>query len=208
MLELGPGPGGRTSEFLAGWAARLTGLDIDDSVRGNHWLDEALVYGGDVFPFRNECFDAVVADYVVEHLADPERIFLEIGRVLKPGGVFLFRTPNVWHYVSMGARIMPEWISSWARDGESRGVRTYATFYRCNSLRCCRRRLGRAGMEIVEYKMIEKEPSYGRRSRLLFMMMALYERVVNATRLLAWARANILCAARKAVRPEPLGSDA
>ena len=40
-------------------------------------------------------FDGVVCVEVLEHIDGHERLFREVSRVLKPGGVFLFTTPNV-----------------------------------------------------------------------------------------------------------------
>jgi len=41
-------------------------------------------------PFAADNFDAVVANYVVHHLARPERVFSEVCRVLKTSGHFAF----------------------------------------------------------------------------------------------------------------------
>jgi SAM-dependent methyltransferase len=41
-------------------------------------------------PFKADSFDAVVANFVVHHLARPEAVFCEVNRVLKPGGCFAF----------------------------------------------------------------------------------------------------------------------
>lgn len=41
-------------------------------------------------PFQDEQFDVVIAYAVMEHVADVDRAFSEIYRVLKPGGVFWF----------------------------------------------------------------------------------------------------------------------
>ena len=45
--------------------------------------------------------------------------------------------------------------------------------------------------------MVEKEPSYGAASRLLFYPMLWYERLVNFSDRLAGLRANIIGVARK-----------
>jgi len=45
--------------------------------------------------------------------------------------------------------------------------------------------------------MVEKEPSYGMKSRLLFFPMMVYECIVNYTEMLSWLRVNIFCAAKK-----------
>jgi len=39
-------------------------------------------------------FDAVVSKHVFEHIADPAEILRQCARVLKPGGVLIFGTPN------------------------------------------------------------------------------------------------------------------
>jgi len=41
-------------------------------------------------PFEPGLFDAVVANFVVHHLARPEAVFREVNRALKPGGYFAF----------------------------------------------------------------------------------------------------------------------
>lgn len=44
-------------------------------------------------PFDPDTFDAVVCCDVVEHLNEPEKMFLETSRVLKKGGKFILTTP-------------------------------------------------------------------------------------------------------------------
>src|SRR5262249_17247724 len=53
-------------------------------------------------------FDLVTANMVVEHLAEPGLQFQEINRVLKPGGVFLFHTPNASGYPTVLSKLVPE----------------------------------------------------------------------------------------------------
>jgi methionine biosynthesis protein MetW len=46
-------------------------------------------------PFEDASFDAVHAGEILEHLYDTRHFFLEARRVLKPGGMLLFTTPNL-----------------------------------------------------------------------------------------------------------------
>jgi SAM-dependent methyltransferase len=57
--------------------------------------------GADALPFPGGCFDAVVACLVFEHIRGVDAAIVEVARVLRPGGVFLFflnhpllQTPN------------------------------------------------------------------------------------------------------------------
>lgn len=201
VLEIGPGSGGQTSGFLAGFAGSLTGLDLDERVKQNPHLTEAHVYDGHTFPLPDRSFDAVVSDYVLEHVRHPEVLLAEAHRVLVPGGVLLFRTPNLFHYVGLLSRFLPDRFSTWARNREDTHP-TYPKFFRCNGPGTCRRLLLGAGFETLELRLIEKEPSYGLRSRLLFFPMLAYERFVNTCDAFSVLRANILCAARKPTAPQ------
>jgi SAM-dependent methyltransferase len=106
ILELGAGPSNPLSRFLAGLGP-VTGLDLDPEVEKNDACTRALVYDGGAFPLEDASFDALVSNYVLEHLRDPTATMRECRRVLRPGGILIFRTPNLWHYVSLIARLTP-----------------------------------------------------------------------------------------------------
>jgi len=197
VLEVGAGPSNRTSAFLSRTAHFVLGLDIDEAVRENRFLSAACVYDGNQFPFEDAYFDVAVSDYVMEHLKNPLLVSQEINRVLVPGGIFLFRTPNIFHYVSVVSRFLPALLSNWSRNLPDDAREPYKAFYRFNSISKCRRLLAAAGFEIKGMSLIEKEPSYGMKSRLLFFPMLAYERLVNSLELFCHFRANILCAAKK-----------
>ena len=196
VQEIGPSSGGQTSGFLAGLSSELIGLDVDDDVARNPHLTKAVKYDGAHFPLDDCSSDAAVSDYVLEHVENPAALFREIHRVLRPGGVVLFRTPNARHYVSVLGRFLPDRLSVWARRRPA-DHRVYPRFFRCNTATDCRGLLTAAGFYVESIRLIEKEPSYGMNSRALFLLMMGYERLVNSTERLAGWRANLLVAARK-----------
>lgn len=95
VLEIGPGFGPAT-ELLAGRVPRLTALEIDAGLA--HSLrqrlgDRAEIVEGDgaTMPFTDARFDAAVCFTMLHHVptADAQdRLFTEVHRVLRPGGVF------------------------------------------------------------------------------------------------------------------------
>jgi SAM-dependent methyltransferase len=94
VLELGPGPG-LTTEILAGVATELTAIEIDPTLAEatRRRVPAALVVQGDAtrMPFADATFSAVVCLTMLHHLPFPElqdRLFVEVHRVLAPGGVF------------------------------------------------------------------------------------------------------------------------
>ena len=46
-------------------------------------------------PFARGSFDVVIIKHIIEHLPRPELAIAELGRVLRPGGLLLFSTPNL-----------------------------------------------------------------------------------------------------------------
>jgi len=47
-------------------------------------------------PFASGCFGLVLMSEIVEHVADLRLVLAEIRRVLRPGGLFVLTTPNLW----------------------------------------------------------------------------------------------------------------
>jgi 2-polyprenyl-6-hydroxyphenyl methylase/3-demethylubiquinone-9 3-methyltransferase len=101
VLDLGCG-GGFMAEALAGRGALVTGIDpspcaIDIARRhaeaGGLAIDYAIGKGEDL-PLADRSVDIVVCVDVLEHVDDLDRVIAEIGRVLEPGGLFLFDTIN------------------------------------------------------------------------------------------------------------------
>jgi SAM-dependent methyltransferase len=200
ILEVGAGASNPSSQFLA-TLGELHGIDPDPVVRHNMALVSATVLGSPRYPYADGCFDACVSDYVLEHVEDPAAHFAEVARVLVPGGVYCFRTPNRYHYVTAVARWTPHWfhvlVANRLRNLPPEQAEPYPTFYAANSRRRLRRLALAAGLEAERLITIEKEPSYGMSSRALFLAFMAYERLVNATELAADLRVNILGVLRK-----------
>ena len=202
ILEIGSGPPNPTSTFLA-TIGKVRGVDIDPDVGLNDALESAHVLTEDKYPFPDETFDACVSNYVVEHVADPQAHLREIARVLKPGGVYVFRDPNFFHYVSIVSHLTPHWfhelVANRLRNLPAESHDPYPTQYKMNTRRTLVKYATEAGFDIDELRFIEKEPMYGLSSKVLFFAFMGYERVVNRSDVLSPLRANILAVLRKPI---------
>jgi SAM-dependent methyltransferase len=198
LLDLGAGAGRLPQMNFRGRAAFVAGYDVDPAVRANPHLDEAHVGDGEKLPFADASFDLVVSDNVFEHVARPETLFAEVARVLRPGGWFLLKTPNRWHYVTLLARATPFWFHRLV--GRLRGrpaEHTFPTLYRANSPGRVRALAAGAGLAVESIEMIEGRPEYLRIAAPAYLLGWLYERIVNATPLLARFRVVLLASLRK-----------
>jgi SAM-dependent methyltransferase len=206
ILEIGAGPANTTSTFLA-TLGRTTGVDVSDEVRKNLSLSESHVYDGRALPFPHDAFDGCVSNYVVEHVEDVVAHFREVRRVLRPGGVYLFRTPNLLHYVALASRLLPHighlLVANRLRSLPAEAHDPWPTFYRANRPAVIRRLASRAGLEPIELRMVEKEPTYARASPWLYFPLMAYERLVNSSRLGAPFRANIFGVLQRPGRQAP-----
>jgi len=101
VLDLGCG-GGFMAEALARRGALVTGIDpspgaIDIAWKHAETSGLAIAYAigtGESLNLADRSFDIVLCVDVLEHVEDLDRVIAEIGRVLKPGGLFLFDTIN------------------------------------------------------------------------------------------------------------------
>jgi SAM-dependent methyltransferase len=180
ILDLGAGSGYAKLMNCRGIVARVCGLDPDPGVLHNPYLDEAKVGCGERIPWPDGHFDVVFAHNVLEHLADPSTVFCEVLRVLKPGGVFLVKTPNRFHYVTLLAQLTPVSFHKFfnrlrGRDEEH----TFRTHYSANSRTAVARLANRCGFQVKDLLLIEGRPEYLRFSAASYYFGLAWERLVN-----------------------------
>ena len=186
LLDLGAGAGIVPQMDFRGLAARTCGVDQDERVRENPFVDEGKVGVGEDIPYEEESFNVVIADNVLEHLDDPESVFTEVARVLKPGGRFLAKTPNRWHYVALIARVTPHRFHRLINGLRGRkGEDTFPTRYRVNTPADLTRYARLAGLRVRRVVLAEGRPEYMRINPLSYAIGCLYERAVNR---LPWLR--------------------
>lgn len=199
VLDLGAGAGIVPQMNVRGAAARVCGIDLDARVLDNPHVHEARVADAGSIPYEDGLFDVVFADNVMEHLEKPEQVFLEIHRVLKPDGVLLFKTPNRTHYMPLISRMTPHRFHRYINKIRGRAeVDTFPTFYRANDAGQIRRLAANTGFTLAHLETIEGRPEYLRMTAATYLAGLIYERVVNASDLLARFRIVLIVELRKA----------
>jgi SAM-dependent methyltransferase len=200
MLDAGCGSG-RVFQYRFGdeqRPARIVGIDVTTEMRGNRNIDAGARADLAALPFPAATFDIAISSHVAEHLTQPERVFGELGRVLKPGGRLLILTPNRWHYVTIGSALLPHHVH--VRFNEWRGVDAhdiFPTVYHANTARRLRALYEGAGLDVERLEQFETEPEYLAFSLPTYALGVAYERVVNRFGALKNARVNLLAVGRK-----------
>lgn len=203
-LDLGCG-----HQILPSWRAQqeknlvatcgiVVGIDYDLPSLEKH-PNLALRIKGDItrLPFRDDSFDIITANMVVEHLSDPETQFREISRVLKPQGVFIFHTPNAAGYFTVLTRMVPESLKGsliQLLDGRKQED-VFPAYYRANKENVINRLAADCGLQVVKIRMIVTDAVFG-----LVPPMALFELVwirLLLTKRFRSLRTNIIAILRK-----------
>jgi SAM-dependent methyltransferase len=96
FLDVGAGSGYHVRR-AAELGCLAVGIDLSlhacrmgsDRVPGRLWQGDA-----EWLPFRENRFDLVFCQQLIEHVVYPERVLAEIARVLRPGGLLFLSAPN------------------------------------------------------------------------------------------------------------------
>ncbi|MCL2612324.1 MAG: class I SAM-dependent methyltransferase [Nocardioidaceae bacterium] len=92
VLDFGAGSGDRLPELrdVIPDDFDYTGIDLEVPPDLKHGGDNVrfLAYDGNRMPFDDDTFDLCFSKQVLEHVRHPDQAIGEIGRVLRPGGVF------------------------------------------------------------------------------------------------------------------------
>jgi len=178
LLDIGCGRGGLV-EQLQHPVAQMMGVDPDWQSLMEHRLNIPRAAGlSDALPFAAECVDVVFAGWVLEHLERPLLTFQSIYRVLKPGGVFVFITPNARHPLSLFNSILGRMgqMQSWLVNrlyGRSQAD-TFPTYYRVNQIKTLRRIGSECGLRLKTIHAVP-DPSYLAFTPALFRLISRIE---------------------------------
>jgi SAM-dependent methyltransferase len=202
VLDLGCGRGAATEDpvpwrrelrTFRGKYGRVIGADVDPDAATNPLIDEFLLIEDGRFSVPDESIDVCVCDAVVEHVDDVDLLLSECARVLKRAGYLFIRTPNVWSYPSIVARIVPNRLhaSVLARVQPGREAQdVFPTLYRCNTRKKLGNALSRHGFDAY-VQTHESDPAYLSFSGFTYALGVLYQRhappAIRRT-LLAYAR--------------------
>ncbi len=180
ILDIGCGHG----DFLGSVYARTPhtyGIDPDEqALKKNSIIRNTVLGAADALPFPANFFDLVVSAWVLEHLDNPERVFQEIYRTLKPGGKVIFLTPNSWNYIVWIIRLIPHCFHDFLtrklyhrQEGD-----TYLVRYKINSLRTIDRTLLPLGFKKSQV-ILNGDPSYISFNKLLFTFACSLENLLD-----------------------------
>ena len=178
VLDLGCGRGG-VMERLHPQAGHVAGLDPDLRSLREHRAPALVLACGlaEALPYADSAFDLVCCSWVLEHLPGPARALAEVGRVLTPGGHFVFLTPNAHHPLLTLNRAL-----GWTRGRlvgrfyDRAKADTFPAFYRANTAARIERLARAAGLERVSLRFIG-DPTYLAFNEPLFRLACLLERV-------------------------------
>ncbi len=188
VLDLGCGRGG-VMERLHPQAGFVAGLDPDLRSLREHRTPALVRANGlaEALPYADDTFDLICCSWVMEHLAEPTRVFAKVARVLAPGGRFIFLTPNAHHPLLMLNRTL-----SWTRGrlvdrfyGRAEAD-TFPAFYRANTSAQIERLAQAAGLEQTSLRFIG-DPTYLAFNETLFRLACLLEYVMPR-----WMRVHVV----------------
>lgn len=175
---------GRTApvlaEMTAGDATKV-GVDlVDDLDPPPESRVHALRSDCSELPFATGSFDLVMCRSVLEHLERPGLAFTEFQRVLRPGGHFIFLTPNWWDYVSLAASAIPNRHHPavvrllTGRHEED----TFPTRYRANTTTALRKLSFDAGFQVISLTLIREHPHYLQFNAIPYVVGLIYEQTL------------------------------
>jgi len=180
VLDLGAGAGIIPEMNFKEKVNKMYGLDPDERVLSNPFLDSAVCSTAEEMPFEDEMFDAIICQNVMEHIENPLVMLTQVKRVLKKGGLFFVKTPNRNHYITVAARATPHRFHQWYNKLRGRNEEdTFKTLYNFNSKLQQQKATRAAGLETVQINFYESRPEYLRLNALTYVAGIVYERTVN-----------------------------
>jgi SAM-dependent methyltransferase len=175
-----PTPMRRRLKDLRDASAQVIGIDVDPEGESNPMVSEFRpITANGRWPVADASIDLVLADYVLEHVDDPDSFFAECRRVCKAGGYVCIRTTNARSYFALASRLTPNASHAGIIQRVYRNPRpaddVFPTLYRCNTVGKLRSALTANGFDACVYGF-QSDPAHFGFSRPLYALGVAHQR--------------------------------
>jgi ubiquinone/menaquinone biosynthesis C-methylase UbiE len=97
---------------------------------------------------------------VVEHIENPTPALVEVFRILKPNGIFIFHTTNLLNYQTFLTFLISDLVKNklieFLEGRKEEDI--FPTYYRMNSLKKIKKLAQMSGFNVPEFKLINSPP--------------------------------------------------
>ncbi|HTR59130.1 MAG TPA: class I SAM-dependent methyltransferase [Casimicrobiaceae bacterium] len=198
LLDAGCGYGAPVLRRYVGSARELIGIDLvdfDEAIPGITLLKRDLTDTG----LPDGSVDVIMSRSVMEHISEPLETYMEMSRLLRPSGHFIFLTANMWDYSAIIAKLVPNrfhpWIVARTQGRDERD--TFPVQYKTNTRRAVERLAAGSGLDVVSFDYLGQYPAYFLFSGPLFLLGTAYEKLINRFTPLHFLKGWILVVLRK-----------
>lgn len=147
---------GEQSEVIASCRS-VFGIDLDwIGLKGHSGIDKKIFGNLERLPLADSSFDLISANMVVEHLESPQAVLREVHRCLRPGGRFVFHTPNFNGWATQFANRVPETIKKkliWALE-RRKEEDVFQTHYKMNTPAAVSAIASEIGFAVEEIRLV------------------------------------------------------
>jgi len=193
---------GRDAPFLHSFSScvkKAYGIDLEVSetiVDGNI---EIVNGNAEAIPLPDNSVDIITFINVVEHLRNPEKVFTECKRILKPGGSIGLTTPSKYHPPILIGRLFPHRIRQWANRimTGTKNIDTFPAYYKANSSGVLRKLASSVGIDIVSIRFLSNHPQFFMFSTLLYRIAVVFERFLLRRNVFRGLRQQVFCQIKK-----------
>ncbi|MBN2885130.1 MAG: class I SAM-dependent methyltransferase [Chromatiaceae bacterium] len=201
LLDAGCGRSAPVLSKFQGKARRLIGVDLEPPAEiapSIHYIQGNI----SAIDLPSGTVDLVISRAVLEHVREPDAVFREISRILKPGGSFITLAPNRYDYVAIASTIIPNrFHKGIVHKIEGRKMEdVFPAYYRANSHRAIRGLAARHGLSIASFEWLGQYPSSLMFNPYLFLLGTAYEKLISRFDFLKYLRGWLLI---HLIKPEP-----
>ncbi len=160
-------------------AALKVGLDTDQkALAENKLMDEKIWADIENVSLKIGKFDVIIAQWVLEHISNPEKALKNINQLCQKNGYFIFMTPNLLSPLIFLSKIFPITLKKYLRK-ILLGIKeedTHPTYYRLNTLSKIDRLLSQNSFQKIEVQKIGVQ-IYFSFNRYVLLVKKTYDRL-------------------------------